>query len=141
MDEKGFIQYESPMEFFKITVVIAALVWISGPCAFSKEAPSLRLNLVSEPHSIDPAYTRGSTGSYLLNNIFHGLYIYHSQKGLQPVGAKICKFQTSTKVVCQLNPQHKWSDGQPIKSQHYMNTFRRLLNPKTKTVQWELLAN
>ncbi|MEZ4871031.1 MAG: peptide ABC transporter substrate-binding protein [Bdellovibrionales bacterium] len=101
----------------------------------------MRFHLITEPYTLDPALIRGSTGSYLLGNLFRGLYVLHSEKGLQPLGAKSCKWTTPTKLRCVLNPKHKWSDGTVIQSDHYMKAFYRLVDPKVKTVQWGLLKN
>jgi len=127
------LQYPVGMQKL-ITVFIIAL------CVSSlAEERKMSFHLLSEPHSLDPAHIRGSTGSYLLSNLFRGLYSFHSKKGLHPTGARYCTFIKPTLIECDINPNHKWSNGNPITTEDYIRTFTYLVNPKSKTVQWELL--
>lgn len=112
--------------------------------AFSKpkkRPTAFSFHLLQEPYSLDPAHIQGTSGSYLFNNIYRSLYRYRRDEGLVPELAKTCQRISAIKMKCQLNPLIKYSDGTKIKAQDFVFSFKRLLDPKTKSVQTELLLS
>ena len=103
------------------------------------QSPVFRFHLLSEPMDLDPAHLSGASGNYLLSNLYRSLYRYRPGVGLTPEGAKNCQWKGQLKLVCQLDPKHQWSDGSAITSEQYLRAFRRLVDPKTKTLQAERL--
>lgn len=103
-------------------------------------AESFRFHLLTEPHTLDPQSVDAMSGNYVFNNIYRGLFRYHSVKGLLKEGAKDCT-HTKLTLTCHLDPLHKWSNGERIKAQDYVRSFRRLVDPATKSHQVELLHN
>jgi len=96
-------------------------------------------HLLAEPKDLDPAHIRGSSGSYLFNNLYRGLYSYGNDK-LKPENIESCRWLSELKLSCTLKNK-QWSNGEKIKAQDYIRTFRRLFNKNTKTYQTEHLLN
>lgn len=92
-----------------------------------------RFHIPSEPTSLDPKLVQSSDASYFLNNVSRGLYVYSQSKGLQPAGAKSCRFETKLRLTCELNPRVKWSDGSTVVADDYVRGFRRLIAPDSRS--------
>src|SRR6185503_14701153 len=82
-------------------------------------AEPFRFHLLTEPHTLNPQSTASMSGNYLYQNIYRGLFRYHSQKGLVKEGAKDCR-RSGLKLTCTLNSAHRWSDGSKIKASDYV---------------------
>jgi oligopeptide transport system substrate-binding protein len=95
-----------------------------------------RFHLFSEPQTLDPQTTASSGGNYLFQNIYRGLFIYVEGK-LKSEGAEKCT-HSKLKVRCTLRPM-KWSNGQPVTAQQYVNAFRRLIDPDKKSPKADIL--
>lgn len=119
--------------FIAILTVLLSLKLLANQTTF-------RFHLISEPHSLDPLYINGASGGYLFNNLYRGLFTYQNFK-LKPVGANYCKFLQQKKLLCELDPTAKFSNGQPIQVQHYISAFQRIVDPKTKSAHADLLIN
>ncbi|MCB9026292.1 MAG: hypothetical protein H6625_08250 [Bdellovibrionaceae bacterium] len=122
-----------------MTKLLLLLIYLS--ICFQSVASSFSFHLLQEPHTLDPISIRGSTGSYLFTNLFRSLYRYHNLKGLIPEGAEFCVWKNNKHLNCKLNRKVKWSQGDSVKAQHYVNSFQHLINPKTSTVNSELILN
>lgn len=95
------------------------------------EASSFKMSLFSVPRSLDPVAVTGSDSSHVFHNLYRGLYIYRMGVGLVPVGAKSCQWNPfPNKVRCDLNTNHKWSDGKTVVAEDYVRAFRRLVDPQ-----------
>jgi oligopeptide transport system substrate-binding protein len=103
-------------------------------------ADSFRFHLLSEPHTFDFQTTASASGNYVYQNIYRGLFRYHSVKGLIKEGAKECK-REPLGLTCTLNPNQRWSNGAPVKASEYVKSFQRLVTPMTKSPQVELLLS
>lgn len=102
--------------------------------------PTFSFHLFGEPYSLDPVVVGTSTGGYLFSNVFQGLYRYHPQMGLIPAGAESCETQ-KLKVICKLKKGIKYSTGQNVAAADYVRSFRRLMNPNSKSIQKDLLLS
>lgn len=101
---------------------------------------NFKFHLISEPKSLDPAQVSlGDGAGYFYQNIYQGLFVYH-QKKLIPLGAKFCRKSHLT-VICELNPQFKWSDGKVVEASEYVAAFRHLLGFKSKNPIIRILKN
>ncbi len=92
-----------------------------------KELGYFTFNLLKEPHSLDPQKISGASGNYVLNNVFRGLVFF--DKTLMNENVTTCLWQNKTLLICKLK-QKKFSNGMTITSQHYLNSFKRLLDSK-----------
>ena len=96
--------------------------------------------MLGEPHSLDPQTTASNGGNYVFQNIFRGLFRYHSQRGLVYEGAKRCS-REKLQLTCTLNSAHRWSNGEKIVAEDYVRAFRRLADPERRSPQTELLLS
>jgi oligopeptide transport system substrate-binding protein len=121
--------------FFVFLALLSPYTFADDPAP-----PVFRLHLLVEPHSLDPQATTSSSGNYVIQNILRGLTKYDSEKGLMMEGAESCRtLNHDLKIECKLSPNHKWSDGQPVKASEYVRSFQRLLQITNKSPQAELL--
>lgn len=121
-----------------------ALFFLSLTICFSAAAKTtdvFRFHLSREPHSLDPARLRGAGSSYLMNNLFRGLYRYDQDKGLLPEGAKSCQWKKSKLIICQLNEKFLWNNGKAVLAQDYVRAMRRFVNPKTRATRIDIIKN
>lgn len=118
----------------------ALLLLLLSPLALAATPPPFSFHLFGEPYGLDPIQIGASSGSYLFSNIFRGLYRYHPQKGLIHAEAETCKFHRLT-LKCTLKKELKYSTGQPIVAADYVRSFRRLMDPATKSTQKDLLLS
>lgn len=98
-------------------------------------AETLRINITSEPPSLDWHKATDTTSSWITNNLMEGLVEYNLQDkelGLIPAlatkwesldNAKTWKFALRSGVV--------WSDGQPFTVLHVVEAWKRLLSKET----------
>ncbi len=96
-----------------------------------------RFHLFSEPHTLDPQTSAAASGNYLFNNLYRGLFHYTNKGGLKLDGAKECK-RSKLQMRCVLK-KHKWSNGQDITAENYIQAFRRLIDPDMKSPQSDVL--
>ncbi|MGE0528546.1 MAG: peptide ABC transporter substrate-binding protein, partial [Bdellovibrionales bacterium] len=130
--------FSAPRFFALSLFFLLALLSLIGRA--SESGPVFQFHLLAEPLIMDPQALTGSGGNYLLQNLYRGLYRYHSRDGLVPEGAKTCVRLPKTarrleRLKCTLRPEHKWSDGQAIRAQDYVAALRRLIDPKEASPQ------
>jgi oligopeptide transport system substrate-binding protein len=101
--------------------------------------PVFSFHLFGEPYSLDPATASGTSGSYLFQTLFRGLFRYNNHN-LIGDGAKRCH-RLGLRLSCDLDSRFKWSDGTPVTSQDYVRAYRRLFDPDIKSVATELLLH
>jgi ABC-type oligopeptide transport system substrate-binding subunit len=106
--------------------------------AASAAADPFRFYLFSESTSLDPQTTASANSNYVFHLIYRGLYSFHSGKGLQPAGAESCE-RAGARLTCRLSKKVKWSTGSPIEAKQYLETFRRLIDPRTASPEAHLL--
>jgi oligopeptide transport system substrate-binding protein len=102
--------------------------------------PVFRFHLLGETYSLDPAMTSGSSGTYLFHNLMRGLYRYNEDRGLVHEGAKVCKWVHDKRLECEL-ANTKWSNGELVRPQQYVASFRRVVNPVNKGAHFDLVKN
>lgn len=103
------------------------------------QEPVFKTFVSSSPASFDPAHLYGTESSYIFHNIFRGLYKYDDKKGLVPEGAIKCS-QSNKKLICDLNPKVKWSDGAVVEADDYVRAFRYLIDPNTNSMEIAALS-
>lgn len=119
-------------------LVIALFCFWSFTLGAQDSVPgSFRFHLLSEPHNLDPQTSAAASGNYIFHNLYRGLYIYSRMHGLQLEGASACQ-RAPLKMTCTLRKSF-WSNGEPITSQHYLQSFRRLIDPDNKSPQADVL--
>lgn len=107
----------------------------SGEKLTLKTSETLRINVSSEPPSLDWHKSSDTTSAQITMNIHEGLTSFDlSGKDLHPTPALAEKWEASNgnktwKFTLRQNV--KWSDGQPFTSQHVIDGFKRLLSKGT----------
>ena len=100
--------------------------------ALSMRAQDFVMNNGSEPQSLDPALTSGVPESRLCYSLFEGLVVNDAKTSL-PVPGLSDKWTVSPDhktYTFHIRPA-KWSDGSPITAQDFVNSWLRVLEPKT----------
>ncbi len=111
------------------TLFMTALLLLSTP-AFAKQEFNMRIH--SEPPTLDWNLATDNVSITLLQNLMEGLATYDNK--LQPKAA-LAKSWTVSKdgktYTYKLRDGLVWSDGVPLTAQHFVDSWERVLNPKT----------
>lgn len=112
---------------------------VGSPKSFAAEVPAFRLHLSKEPTSLDTVTQKNSSASWLLGNLHRNLLSYDNDKGLLPDLGEGCKKISKWTLECKLKKNLQWSDGSELTSQNFLNTYKRLLDPRQKAPRADLL--
>ena len=85
----------------------------------------------AEPMSIDPHIATGLPDSHIIQALLEGLMGVHP-KTLVPVPGAAQRWQVSedlTEYTFFLNPEGRWSNGEPVVASDFVYAWRRLLTP------------
>ncbi|MNK08122.1 putative binding protein YgiS precursor [compost metagenome] len=114
------------------TLLIASFTVQAAP------APTFRFHLATEPNSIDPQRQKSSASSYLITSLHRNIFYYDNEKGLVPdLGEKCQRIKGS--LICKLKKNLKWSDGTDLSSEDFLNTYKKILDPKNTSPRADLL--
>lgn len=95
---------------------------------------TLRVRLASEPPSLDWHISTDTESNKVTTNTMEGLAEYDFS-GKEPVAVPALAEKWETKDnktwVITLKQGVKWSDGEPLTAQHFVDGFQRLLEPAT----------
>lgn len=104
-------------------------------CGGVKPGPlkdTLRVNLGSEPPSLDWHVSTDNNSFDVIGNLMVGLTRFRNDLSLAPACAESWDILDAGKrYIFHLRKDAKWSDGKPVVSQDFLNSWRRLLNPET----------
>lgn len=91
---------------------------------------TLRIQIPYEPITLDPTLAEDGVALQILHATSRGLMGYDGNGRLQKELAK--NYQISPdgkKYEFDIDPQAKWSDGQPVLAQNFVAAFQRMLDP------------
>lgn len=96
----------------------------------------LRINLGTEPPSLDPAKVVDLTSFTVVQNIMRGLTTLSSEpdKPVHVLPAMAKSWEVSADRLTytfHLRTDSQWSDGIPVTAQHFVDGWRRVLTPET----------
>jgi oligopeptide transport system substrate-binding protein len=119
----------------KITQVLKAVA-TAGALALlmSSTALAVTLNLGngSEPGSIDPHKASGDWENRIVGELFEGLAAEDAKAEPIPGQAESWTISDDGLVYTfKIRADAKWSDGQPVVAQNWVDAFQRLFDPKT----------
>lgn len=126
-----------------ITGILSIFVVAGIGCTKSKPknehglnpAETLRINLRQEPPSLDWSKSTDTTSALIEYNIMEGLTEYDlkdPELGLIPALATEWKASKEASVwTFKIRENVKWTDGQILTAQHFVDAWERLLNPLT----------
>lgn len=92
-----------------------------------------RFRIKSNPETLDWNLAHSSQETYVLMNIMEGLIAH--DKNLKPTPAlaeKWTRSQNGKIYTFWIRRGVKWSDGKPLIAQHFVDSWLRLLHPKTE---------
>ncbi|MEO5969164.1 MAG: peptide ABC transporter substrate-binding protein [Bdellovibrionia bacterium] len=102
------------------------------PNSPSSAPDSLRVQLPTEPISLDPSLALDGVSLQVLNNIDEGLMGYSSEGRLDTRLAESYELsRDGKKYIFTLRKGALWSDGQALVVQDFVTAFRRTLSAKT----------
>lgn len=117
------------------TLILGLLVCLLTACGAVSGGPvpdTLRINLGTEPPSLDWHLTTDSVSFDVISNIMIGLTQYTSKLTCDPAVAKSWEIlDGGRRYVFHLNPNAKWTDGKPVTAGDFEFAWKRLLNPTT----------
>ena len=97
----------------------------------SRNLPELRRGLGGEPASLDPAAASDTFSTQVIQDLYEGLTRETSTGEVVPgVASSWTIDATGTKYTFRLRPDAKWSNGEPISAQQFINSWQRVLDPK-----------
>lgn len=114
--------------FFPAILLLAGCGGVAG----GPVKETLRVNLGTEPPSLDWHRSTDSTSFDVISNIMIGLTQYTPQLTCAPgVAQKWDVLDGGRRYVFHLNPKATWSDGKPVVAGDFEYAWKRLLNPET----------
>lgn len=121
---------------FSLSLMVVTV--LAGGAAFAtSSAPkpsALRFRLTAEPATLDWNLARSSHETHLIMNLMEGLLEIGAD--LQPKAALAERWEASADgktYTFYLRPGVKWSDGRALKAQDFVDSWLRLLSPKTRS--------
>jgi oligopeptide transport system substrate-binding protein len=136
-----------------IAVALAGFVVALGACSSSTDPPTtagpggstttgaasdlapdqtLRLNLATEPPSLDPNLATDTTSGRVINNIFEGLVHLNVDGSTFPGAAETWEVSADgLTYTFYLRGTDTWTNGDPVTSEDFKNSWLRILDPKT----------
>jgi ABC-type oligopeptide transport system substrate-binding subunit len=130
--------------------LFALLVLVAGITLLVDELPEvpapplsvLNRSLVAEPESLDPHKVRTKQAGDVLRDIGEGLTGFTESGELIPTGAE--RWEISDDGLSYrfyLRPDARWSNGDAVTAEHYVYSFRRLIDPSTAAFFAEVLID
>jgi oligopeptide transport system substrate-binding protein len=109
------------------------------------QVKTLRMNLGSEPDTLDWNQAKDSMSFDIIVNLMQGLYRFNLTPAGEIVveGACANSYEVSEDkltYIYQLKPEAKWHDGMPVTAQHFIDSFKRTLDPLTAAPYSDLLS-
>jgi oligopeptide transport system substrate-binding protein len=117
--------------------IVIAVVLSLGACTKKKDTviaaadkDTFVFRVHSEPPNVDPAKGVDNVSIDIMNNVSEGLMQF--DKDMKPVPG-LAESHTISKdgktYVFKIRPGVVWSDGQPLKAQHFADAWQRMLDP------------
>ncbi|HLU14400.1 MAG TPA: ABC transporter substrate-binding protein [Burkholderiaceae bacterium] len=102
-------------------------------CAFAvtAHAETLRVGLASEPTAVDPHYHQTTPNEALVYHIFQPLVAMNADQQLQPALAESWTAVDETTWEFKLNPNARFSNGEPFTGKDVIFSFCRIMNNET----------
>jgi oligopeptide transport system substrate-binding protein len=93
---------------------------------------TLRNRLATDPPTLDPQLATDTTSHAVIGQLMETMYGYKDDSTIEPVGAiDHTVSEDGTVYTIHLDPEARWSDGEPVTAQHYVDGIIRLLDPVT----------
>ncbi len=93
----------------------------------------LRLILMTDPPTLDPALTTDTTSSFVVSQMYDGLVDLDKNLNVVPAIAKSWDINSKTEYVFHLRKGVKFHSGREVKASDFRYSYLRILNPKTRS--------
>ena len=131
------------MVIFRKLLIVSCVVVFCISCLEKKHSPytdynlknTLRYPIGTEPPTLDWSKSTDTTSSLIIQNIMEGLTEYDFSGDFVKIKGGLARSWKSSsdkiKWVFFLKDSILWTDGKPLKAEHFIDGWERLLNPKT----------
>lgn len=129
------------MSYLRLVLfTLLPFVACSSQSSKPQDMQTLRVQLSSEPVSLDPALAEDGLSLRILANVLQGLVAHDGAGGWKYALAESHRASADGKrFEFRLRPGLRWSDGTPIEAQDFVEGIRRSLAPGTASKLAELL--
>jgi oligopeptide transport system substrate-binding protein len=137
------ISKKRALVYLVILAAAAAVVWqYQGVSLVEGPIPSvLNRGLLTDPESVDPHKARSVQAGVVLRDIGEGLLGYSPTGELVAGAAKEWSISDDGLVYTfRLREDARWSNGDPLTAQHFVFSFRRLVDPATAAFYSSMIA-
>ena len=126
------ISLRSSRSLLLLAVALAALLGACKSAPKSAGESHFRVNLGTEPPSLDWSLATDHVSFNVISNLMVGLAEFDKDLKPAPVIAKSWEIlDGGTKIVFHLRDDVPWTDGKKVRAQDFEYSWKRLLNPKT----------
>ncbi|MFQ5549389.1 MAG: ABC transporter substrate-binding protein [Woeseia sp.] len=131
----------------RVAIVLLALAatafwYFSEPQPAVDAGTVLRRGNGAEPESLDPHKSRSIQAADVLRDIGEGLVGYSPRGDLVAAAAERWEISADGRQYeFWLRRDARWSNGEPVTAQHFVYSFRRLVNPETAAFYAQALVD
>jgi oligopeptide transport system substrate-binding protein len=112
--------------------VVGAYLYFAAPATVVVGETVLRRGNGQEPESLDPHKARSVQAADVLRDIGEGLVGYSSSGELIAAAAEKWEIsEDGRQYDFWLRPEARWSNGETVTADHFVHSFRRLVDPVT----------
>jgi oligopeptide transport system substrate-binding protein len=113
------------------------LSFVVAFAAKATETAPFRLHISIEPVTLNPLKQKSTSGAFLFTAV-HASLLWLEDGVLRPYLAD-CSQPSSTKIICNVNPNAKFSNGKAIEASHFVRSFVHFLDSKNPGYKADLL--
>ena len=125
-----------------LVCAFAAFIYLSGTEPQGGAETVLRRGNGPEPESLDPHKSRSIQAADVLRDIGEGLVGYSPNGELIAAAAERWEVsEDGRQYDFWLRPAARWSNGDTVLAEHFVFSFRRLVNPETAAFYAQALAD
>ena len=120
------------MKISQVLKAVATAGTLALFMASGASAVTLNLGNGSEPGSLDPHKVSGDWENRIVGEYLEGLVVEDPKANAIPAQAESWTISDDgTVYTFKLRADAKWSDGEPVTAQNFVDAFQRLFDPKT----------
>jgi oligopeptide transport system substrate-binding protein len=114
---------------FALALLLSAFLTACHPTSFDRSV--LRRGLAGEPATLDPGMSGDTFSEAVLSDLYEGLTEESPSGGILPGVAKSWTVDmTGTEYTFQLRTDARWSNGERLRAQDFVDSWQRAIDPK-----------